>query len=144
MAPSRRPPRGPRPACCLLLAAQLSGTLPAEHLSALVRLEVLDLSDNTLTGTLPVARLAAALPALMLLDLSLNRLEGEGVLALGANTELHMLRLSHNLLRGRLAAVPPGVNRTFTEIMVACACCCSGGGCGGSQVARGVREGQAH
>lgn len=76
---------------------QLEGEIP--NLSALIRLQVLDLGDNNLTGEVP--SWLNGLLSLLLLYLNDNQLEGE-IPDLSARTALILLDLSGNNLTGEI------------------------------------------
>ncbi|PWA85777.1 protein kinase-like domain-containing protein [Artemisia annua] len=71
----------------------------------------LDLSNNSLTGTIP-SNLADVLPYLVTLDLSYNNLSGPIPPAIGNCSSINILKLNNNLLTGQIT--PNLGNDTFT------------------------------
>ncbi|KAJ9162644.1 hypothetical protein P3X46_022403 [Hevea brasiliensis] len=90
----------------LLSSCQLNGTIPAaKGLCELKHLQKLDVSNNDLSGTLPLC--LANLTSLQLLDLSFNHFIGNISLSpLGSLTSMHTLQLSSNLFRIPISLLP--------------------------------------
>ncbi|KAJ9162630.1 hypothetical protein P3X46_022389 [Hevea brasiliensis] len=90
----------------LLSFCQLNGTIPAaKGLCELKHLQKLDMSNNDLSGTLPLC--LANLTSLQLLDLSFNHFIGNISLSpLGTLTSMHTLHLSSNLFQIPISLLP--------------------------------------
>ncbi|XP_057989008.1 cuscuta receptor 1-like [Hevea brasiliensis] len=90
----------------LLSFCRLNGTIPtAKGLCELKHLQKLDMSNNDLSGTLPLC--LANLTSLQLLDLSFNHFIGNISLSpLGSLTSMHTLQLSSNLFRIPISLLP--------------------------------------
>ncbi|KAJ9162627.1 hypothetical protein P3X46_022386 [Hevea brasiliensis] len=90
----------------LLSFCQLNGTIPAaKGLCELKHLQKLDMSNNDLSGTLPLC--LANLTSLQLLDLSSNHFIGNISLSpLGTLTSMHTLHLSRNLFQIPISLLP--------------------------------------
>ncbi|KAI3935895.1 hypothetical protein MKX01_004622 [Papaver californicum] len=87
---------------------ELSGQIP-DSLQYCASLQILDLSDNKISGTIP-PQLCTWVPYLTTLDLSGNQFSGEIPVNLGNCTYLNKLRLANNRLSGpipsQLASLP--------------------------------------
>ncbi|KAF2317521.1 hypothetical protein GH714_023836 [Hevea brasiliensis] len=83
----------------------LNADLPSQGLCELKHLEKLDMSNNDLSGTLPLC--LANLTSLQLLDLSSNHFIGNISLSpLGTLTSMHTLHLSRNLFQIPISLLP--------------------------------------
>jgi len=76
----------------ILKSKNLTGTLPGDELAQLSKLQVLDLSINALTGTIPEA--VVTLPNIVRLDLSLNKFTGTIPNAIFSQTQLQKVNLA--------------------------------------------------
>ncbi|KAH6798256.1 hypothetical protein C2S52_022810 [Perilla frutescens var. hirtella] len=83
----------------------ITGTIPASLCSALY-LQVLDLSDNHLSGSIPHCLLGNATTSLGVLNMRRNDISGYVPDAFSANCSLKTLDLSNNNLRG---TIPPSM-----------------------------------
>lgn len=97
--PSGNIPASPLQQLSLRSNPALMGTIPPQ-ISTLNSLQILTLSQNRLTGTLPVEIFASASASLLHLDLSYNMLSGTIPLQIGNLGKLVGLDLSYNKLTG--------------------------------------------
>ncbi|KAI3942746.1 hypothetical protein MKW92_045603 [Papaver armeniacum] len=95
---------------------ELSGQIP-DSLQYCVSLQILDLSDNKITGTIP-SQICTWLPVLTTLDLSGNELSGSIPLNLANCMYLNKLKLGTNRLSGQIPYELSSLTR-LTEFSVA-------------------------